>query len=59
MGSGCASEVGGGDGAVDMPGDGTPGGPDRGGRCDRLVVRGQGVEDLIVDAAVDRQASPK
>ncbi len=54
MGSGRASEVGGGDGAVDMPGDLPPGGADRGGGGDRLVVRGEGIQDLVVDAAVDQ-----
>ena len=42
-GSGRAPEAGGGDGAVDMSGDGPPGGADRGGSRDGLVVRGEGI----------------
>ena len=59
MRSGRASEVGGGDGAVDMSGDRPPGGADGGGGGDRLVVRGEGIEHLVVDAAVDQgEVSP-
>ena len=37
-----------------MPGDGPPGGADRGGSRDRLVVRGEGIQHLVMDAAVDQ-----
>src|SRR5208282_1073832 len=54
MGLSRASEVGAGDGAVDMSGDGPPGGADIGGGRDRLVVGGEGIQDLVVDPAVDQ-----
>jgi transposase len=53
-GSGRAPEPGGGDGAVDMSGDGAPGGTDVGGRGDRLVAGGQRVQHLVVHPAVDQ-----
>lgn len=50
-GSGRAPEPGGGDGAVDMPGDGPPGGADGRGGGDGLVVRGQRIQHLVMHAA--------
>ena len=37
-----------------MSGDGPPGGADGAGSGDRLVMRGEGVQHLVVDAAVDQ-----
>ena len=48
MGSGRTAEVGGGDRAVDMSGDRPPCRADGGGGGDRLVVRDQGIEHLVV-----------